>query len=99
MPIRRSPANRSTLPAASAITRSTMPITARQVTCSSVATVDAALRAASHATVSSNAVMNREPCLAHGTAITVGPCSQFTRGTSASNITRTVYYSPGLRCR
>ena len=89
--MRRSPASRSTLPVASATTRSTIPVTARQVVRSSCATVEAAARAASHAAVSSNATVNREACLAHGTAITVGPCwRQFTRGTSASSITRTV---------
>jgi hypothetical protein len=47
--------------------------------------------AASHAAVSSNTAVNREACRAHGTAITLGPCTpQSTLGTSASITTRNV---------
>jgi mRNA-degrading endonuclease toxin of MazEF toxin-antitoxin module len=62
-----------------------MPVTLRQVVRSSSATAEAGVRAVSQAAVSSNAIVNRDACRAHGSATVVGPCStQFTRGTAAS---------------
>jgi hypothetical protein len=64
---------------------------------SSSATAEAGVRAVNHAAWSSNAVVSRDACRAHDSAIVVGPCStQFTRGTAASTNTRTVAKS---KCR
>jgi hypothetical protein len=76
-------------PASSATTRITIADTVRQVIRARIARVESAMWQASHAAVSSKAVVNRDPCRAHATAATVTPCSvQATRGASASRYTR-----------
>jgi len=70
---------------ASAATRATIAPTVRHATRINCSTALFDVRTASHATWSSNAKVCPAPCHAHGTAITVGPCSgQHTRGASAS---------------
>ena len=76
MPIRRSPASRSVAAARSATTRVTMSATLRQATRSSIATTDRVAWQTSQAAVSSNAVVNRDPGRAQGTAATTTPCSR-----------------------
>ncbi len=49
--------------------------TLRHTTRNKIATVDTAAWQTSHATVSSNAVVNRDPGRAQGTAATTTPCS------------------------
>jgi hypothetical protein len=97
IPMRRSPCSGSVPARPSATSRAAIPVTARQETRSNSDTVDAAVRAASHPQVSSNAAVNRDACRAHGACTTVGPCSrQFTRGAAAWISTRMV---PKSRCR
>jgi len=74
--VERSPASRSILPARSATTRVMMSATLRQATRSSIATTDRVAWQTSHAAVSSNAAVNREPGRAQGTAATTTPCSR-----------------------
>jgi hypothetical protein len=92
MPMRRSPASRSTRPDASATTRVTIEATDRHVVRSSSATTDPGACAASHAQVSSKSRVNRDlGDRAHGTAATTTPSTrQDTRGASASSTTGTV---------
>ena len=81
----------SVFPARSAITRSTTADTDRQVIRSNSHTTVAAVRAVSHAQVSSKLLVNRAPGLAHGTAATTTPCSrQDTRGAGACRNTLVV---------
>ena len=54
----------------------TMSATLRQATRSSIATTDRVAWQTSHAAVSSNAVVNRDPGRAQGTAATTTPCSR-----------------------
>lgn len=97
IPMRLSPARRSIPARAASTTRVTILVTLCQEIRSSLVTADADVWAASHATVSSNAVVNRAWRRAHGTLITVGPCiGQSTLGTSASITTFSV---PKSRCR
>jgi hypothetical protein len=56
-----------------ATTRVMIAATERQVTRSSTASTLSAAWQASHATVSSNALVNRDPWRAHGTAATTTP--------------------------
>lgn len=65
------PYSRSTWQAMSATTRAMMAPTVRQVICSSLVTAVLEHWVASHATVSSNARVCREPCRGQGTAATV----------------------------
>ena len=89
--MRLTPASMSVFPARSAITLSTTADTDRQVIRSNSHTTVAAVRAASHAHVSSNAAVKRLAGRAHGTAATTTPCSRHdTRGASASKNTRVV---------
>ena len=75
-----SPSRRSTLPAARATTRVTIESTARKVTRMNVATAVAGMFALIHATLSSNAAVNREPGCAQPTLATTTPWSgQLTR--------------------
>jgi hypothetical protein len=85
IPIRRSPASRSTSRSVSAQTRSQIPPTVRHAIRISAATADFEQLTASHATSSSNALVKREPWRAHGTAQTTTPWRrQRTLGASAS---------------
>jgi hypothetical protein len=76
IPVRRSPANRSTRPDASATTRVTIEPTDRQVTRSNSATTDPGACAASQAQVSSKSLVNRDRARAQGTAATTTPCTR-----------------------
>ena len=94
MPIRRSPARRSTAASTSADTRVTTAPTVRQATRISSVTAVFEHCTASQATVSSNARVCPAPCRAHGTAATTTPCSgQRTRGASAFSIACTTLRS------
>jgi len=91
MPIRRSPANRSCTFSTSVHTRATIAPTVRQAIRINSHTAVFEHCTASHATVSSKPWVCPALCRAHGTAITVAPCSgQSTRGASASSSTCTV---------
>ena len=84
-------ANRSSWAARWATTRVMTAATERQVIRSNAASTVNAAWQANHATVSSNALVNREPCRAHGTAATITPwVAQRTRGASACRNTRVV---------
>ena len=77
--------------ARSATTRVTMSATLRQATRSSIATTDRVAWQTSQAAVSSNAVVNRDPGRAQGTAATTTPCSrQDTRDVVACRYTGVV---------
>ena len=68
-----------------------MSATLRQATRSSIATTDRVAWQTSHAAVSSNAAVNREPGRAQGTAATTTPCSpQATRDVRACRYTGVV---------
>ncbi len=68
-----------------------MSATLRQATRSSIATTDRVAWQTSHAAVSSNAVVNRAPGRAQGTAATTTPCSAHaTREVVACKNTRVV---------
>ena len=85
MPIRRSPASRSTSRPASAATRAQIAPTVRHAIRINSATAVFDVWTASHAAWSSNARVNREEWRAHGTAQTTTPWRrQRTRGASAS---------------
>ena len=85
MPIRRSPASGSDRACASATTRPTIDPTVRHATRINSSTAERLQCAASQAHWSSNALVWRARCRAHGKATTVTPCSgQRTRGASAS---------------
>ena len=75
MPIRRNPASRSLASRRAARTRATMSDTLRQATRNNTATTLSAAWQTSHAQVSSNAAVNRDPGRAQGTAATTTPCS------------------------
>ena len=91
MPIRRRPANRSTVFSVSAQTRATIAPTVRQAIRINSHTAVFEHATASHATVSSKRERVPGVVRAHGTATTVGPwAGQFTRGASASSTTCTV---------
>jgi hypothetical protein len=73
IPIRRNPSSRSTSRIASAATRSMIPPTVRHATRITSATAVFDVFTASHATWSSNALVNLESCRADGTATTTTP--------------------------
>jgi hypothetical protein len=89
IPIRASPASRSSPSAASAATRAVMPASASQVIRSSAAARVHGMCAAFHAANSSNGLLNRSSCRAHGTAaVTLPCCGQMIRGSSDSRNVR-----------
>ena len=110
MPIRRSPSSRSRPAAASAATRAVMFASASHVIRSSAAALVHGICAAFHAANSSNGLLNRSSCRAHGTAAVIFPCwPQMIRGSADSRNVRlpctsrvrhlTTSYSAGLpRC-
>ena len=90
MPMRRSPASRSTPACVSAQTRATMAPTLRQAMRINSTTAVFEHTVASHATVWSKPRVCPAPCRAHGTAATTTPrTGQHTRGASASTNART----------
>ena len=89
MPILRSPSRRSVPAAASAATRPVMLASASQVMRSSAAARVHGMCAAFHAANSSNGLLNRSSCRAHGTTAVILPCSpQTIRGSSDSRNVR-----------
>src|SRR6266496_2849821 len=89
IPIIRSPSSRSRPAAASPATRAVMFASASHVTRSSAAARLHAMCAAFHAANSSNGLLNRSSCRAHGTAAVIFPCSpQMIRGSADSRYAR-----------
>jgi hypothetical protein len=74
MPIRRSPSSRSSPAAACAATRAVTFASASHVIRSSAAALVHGMCAAFHAANSSNGLLNRSSCRAHGTAAVIFPC-------------------------
>src|ERR1039458_4145898 len=85
MPIIRRPSSRSRRPAAPPATLATIFASASHVIRSSADAFVQRICAPSHAACSSNGIVKRSSCRAHGTAAVIFPCSgQSTRGTSDS---------------